>query len=88
MIFREEEIPVFLEIFTTSCSKIRNFDGCINLQLMKSQNDKRILFTISEWESEDHLERYRSSELFTATWAKTKILFDAPPEAWTTTPGL
>lgn len=84
MTFREKDIPVFLEIFNNSCSRIRNAAGCINLQLLQSESDHRIMFTISEWETEEFLEKYRSSELFQTTWAKTKVLFAEKPEAWTT----
>lgn len=84
MIFREKEIPAFIEIFNSSCSKIRSFDGCCDLTLLQSQDDKRIFFTISIWNSSHDLEKYRSSELFQTTWSKTKILFEEKPEAWTT----
>ena len=84
MVFREEEIPTFIQIFNTSCSKIRSSEGCIDLKLLQSTDDKRIFFTLSLWESEKYLQDYRSSELFGTTWAKTKILFADKPEAWTT----
>ncbi|MFM1898201.1 MAG: hypothetical protein RL577_441, partial [Bacteroidota bacterium] len=38
--------------------------------------------TLSRWESVDDLERYRNSQLFEETWAKTKVLFDRKPEAF------
>jgi heme-degrading monooxygenase HmoA len=40
------------------------------------------MFTVSIWESEDDLNAYRNSELFENTWAKTKVLFNDKPEAW------
>jgi (4S)-4-hydroxy-5-phosphonooxypentane-2,3-dione isomerase len=85
MIFREEEIPVFLEIFNDSCSLIRNAEGCKSLRLLQSETDRRIMFTISEWEDKEFLEKYRASDLFKSTWAKTKIMFAEKPEAWSTT---
>ena len=84
MIFREKEIAAFIEIFNSSCSKIRSFEGCNALNLLQSLEDKRIFFTISKWNSANDLEKYRSSELFQSTWEKTKILFEEKPEAWTT----
>jgi quinol monooxygenase YgiN len=40
-----------------------------------------IYYTYSKWEDEEALENYRRSVLFTTTWAKTKVLFAAKPEA-------
>jgi quinol monooxygenase YgiN len=88
MIFREQEIPAFLELYKSSCTKIRSFEGCKSLKLIQSKDDKRIMFTISEWQSEEFLEKYRSSELFKSTWTKTKILFADRPEAWTSSPAV
>ena len=34
------------------------------------------------WESEEDLENYRKSELFTEVWDFTKQLFNDKPEAW------
>jgi hypothetical protein len=34
------------------------------------------------WDDPKYLEAYRQSELFEGVWAKTKVLFDAKPEAW------
>lgn len=86
MIFRKEEIAAFIEIFNSSCNNIISFEGCNALKLLQSQEDKRIFFTISKWNSVNDLEKYRASELFHSTWAKTKILFEEKPEAWTTAP--
>jgi heme-degrading monooxygenase HmoA len=40
------------------------------------------LSTFSLWESEEALNNYRHSELFSVTWAKTKILFADRPVAF------
>ncbi len=88
MIFREEEIPVFLDIFKNTCNKIKNSPGCKSLKLIQANDDIRIMFTISEWEAEENLDNYRASELFKLTWAQTKLLFAEKPEAWTTAPAV
>jgi len=82
MTFREEAIPEFMEIFNNSKARIRAFEGCNYLELLKDQSAPRILFTYSYWEDQASLERYRQSDLFKETWADTKKLFAAKPEAW------
>lgn len=83
MIFKEENIDTFLEIFQNSKNAIRQFEGCTELILYKDASDAGVFFTYSIWESEEHLNNYRSSALFKYTWAKTKVLFDDKPKAWT-----
>ncbi|MBL7795100.1 MAG: antibiotic biosynthesis monooxygenase, partial [Saprospiraceae bacterium] len=39
----------------------------------------------SIWDDEAALERYRESELFQATWERTKALFAEKAEAWSVT---
>ena len=83
MTFSPEKVDDFLKVFEASKSKIRNFEDCTHLDLLQDINDPSIFFTYSIWQSEEHLNKYRDSELFSTTWAKTKILFAAKPEAWT-----
>jgi len=82
MSFAEENVPKFLANFNENKSHIRNFDGCILLELLNDKSNPNLFFTHSYWESESHLEVYRQSELFKKVWSKTKILFNAKPEAW------
>lgn len=82
MTFRPEKVEDFLKVFTESKQAIRNFEGCKHLQLLQSKENTNVLFTYSFWEDEFCLNAYRKSELFNKTWAKTKILFSAKPEAW------
>ena len=82
MSFAEENIPAFLENFEIVKDKIRNTAGNRFLELYQDKNNKCIFFTYSYWETEDDLENYRKSELFTEVWAFTKKLFNDKPEAW------
>lgn len=82
MTFKEEKTPVFLNVFDEVKHKISSFEGCQHLNLYQDKKDKRIFFTYSIWDNEEALNRYRYSEFFQNTWAKTKILFDDKPEAW------
>ena len=80
--FEEKHIDTFLENFNINKKNIRNFEGCRLLQLLRDKNNPNIYFSYSYWESEEHLENYRNSDLFKSIWGKTKILFNNKPEAW------
>ena len=80
--FHPENIDAFKQIFEDSKHKIHVRQGCHHLELWQGKNDPNIFFTYSFWTSEDDLNAYRHSDLFKATWAKTKVLFSDKPEAW------
>jgi heme-degrading monooxygenase HmoA len=82
MTFQPEKVNEFLETFNSSKSLIRNFDGCLYLELLNDIDQPNIYFTYSHWHSEIELNNYRNSELFNKVWANTKVLFSAKPEAW------
>lgn len=84
MHFREEEVETFKSLFEEIKFKIRAFPGVLLLECLQDVNDPQIFFTYSHWQSEADLEKYRNSELFKSTWAKTKILFERRAEAWST----
>ncbi len=71
-----------MEIFDASAPKIRAFPGCLHLELWQDQHDPNILITHSHWTGPEALERYRQSDFFKQTWAKTKPFFAAPPLAF------
>ncbi len=62
--------------------KIRAFEGCLHLELLRDINRPNIFFTLSFWENESALEQYRQSSLFQTTWENTKVLFAERAEAW------
>lgn len=81
--FREGEVDNFLKnVFEPSKNLIRTFPGCQNMELLRQDGRENVLFTLSIWESGEDLENYRKSELFRATWEKTKALFAQKAEAW------
>lgn len=82
MVFRPGEIESFQSLFEERKSLIRNFEGCTRLELWQDKNNPQIFFTYSWWDSEEHLNAYRSSHFFDDTWALTKQKFAARPEAW------
>jgi heme oxygenase (mycobilin-producing) len=83
MVFREEEVGAFQSLFNERKSLIRNFEGCTHLELWQDKQHPEIFFTYSWWDSEAHLNHYRTSSFFDDTWALTKRKFAAKPEAWT-----
>lgn len=84
MQFRTTEIDNFKSLFESVKEKIAGFDGNHGVQLVQDHDKPEIFFTLSIWEHSQALENYRNSELFNDTWSKTKAMFDARPEAWST----
>jgi quinol monooxygenase YgiN len=82
MTFREDEIQSFKQIFAESAALIQSFEGCGEVKLMRDVNNKNIFFTLSKWQTEEHLQIYRSSILFKTTWARVKPLFSEKAQAW------
>jgi hypothetical protein len=81
--FRPDAVEEFLhEVFEPSKARIRAFPGCQRMELLRQTSQPNVLFTLSQWDSEEALEQYRHSELFQNTWANTKALFAERAEAW------
>lgn len=80
--FIPEKVNSFLAIFEKSKDLIQNFEGCTHLELLNDVNEKNVFFTYSHWDSEEHLNKYRQSELFKNVWGEASKLFSAKPNAW------
>jgi quinol monooxygenase YgiN len=83
MIFLENKVDEFTDLFELRKRLIRNTDGCSHLELWRDTDNNNIFFTCSHWQSAADLEHYRTSAFFKDTWAKTKPLFAVKAEAWT-----
>lgn len=83
MSFQTDQIETFRSLFIERRNLIRNFPGCLHLELWQDNYQKNVFFTYSIWNSEADLNTYRHSDIFQDTWAKTKILFSEKPEART-----
>lgn len=81
MTFDPAKVPEFLTLFEESRDRIRNQDGCLHLELLTDVRHPNVMMTFSIWTSEGALEVYRGSGLFKSTWAKTRVMFAAKPEA-------
>lgn len=80
--FKEDKLQDFFTIFDESHELIRAFPGCQHLELLQGLDNPSICFTYSFWDSPEALDKYRHSDLFKGTWARTKVLFNDRPEAW------
>jgi quinol monooxygenase YgiN len=81
MHFHQDEVERFLDLFNRHKEQIASQRGCRGLHLVQSPDDSGDIRTLSLWDSEDDLLRYRNSELFGTVWPATKALFDKPPSA-------
>ncbi len=84
MHFRDDAVGTFRMILKEKRAIIASQEGCLSLQIVVDSAAPYIIFTISEWVSEAHLERYRQSAFFKETWAFTKSLFAQEPQVWST----
>ena len=84
MTFDPAHSAAFIALFEATKDKIRGFEGCEQLSLLRDVNQPNIFFTYSFWQSEAHLNAYRDSALFAEVWGNTKVLFAGKPEAWST----
>ncbi len=84
MHFKSSEIENFQLLYQSVKLKINSYDGCEGVTLVQDTMNPEIFFTLSHWQSTQHLDHYRTSALFEDTWAKTKVMFAAKPMAWST----
>ena len=82
MQFRPGATDAFLDIFNASKHLIRRREGCQHLSLYTEAGLPDVFFTYSIWDTLEHLDDYRNSELFRETWVKTKALFAEKAQAW------
>ena len=85
MTFREDVVNDFIFVFDAHKDKIRHFEGCTHLELLRDANDPCVYYTYSHWDSAEHLDAYRDSELFGKVWPATRKLFAARPMAFSAT---
>lgn len=82
MSFHNDKVEEFKKIFSDNWKYIASFKGCSHVELLQDKIHPNVFFTYSIWQNEADLEDYRNSELFENVWSKTKVLFNAKPEAW------
>lgn len=82
MTFKQDDVQKFKQIFAESAALIQSFEGCNEVRLMQDKSNESVYFTLSKWQSEEHLNSYRSSVLFQTTWTKVKPMFSEKAQAW------
>ena len=82
MTFLPEKVTAFQKAFEERKELIATFEGCSGVRLLRDINSPNTFFTYSTWDTEEHLNVYRQSTLFTETWSIVKRWFNAKPEAW------
>jgi heme oxygenase (mycobilin-producing) len=82
MSFTPEKVEEFKTIFKTNWKLIKGFEGCDHVELLQDQFSPNVFFTYSLWRSQEQLDAYRNSELFSKVWSVTKQLFNDKPQAW------
>jgi autoinducer 2-degrading protein len=80
--FRQKSWRAFHQVFDENKQQIRNFDGCLQLELHADPANENVRYTFSLWRSQADLDAYRKSELFQQVWPRTKALFAARPQAF------
>jgi heme oxygenase (mycobilin-producing) len=85
MYFKEEHIEDFLKLFDETKDQIRNYEGCLRLELLQDHGQEHILTTYSYWKDLKSLDRYRHSALFMEVWSQMKKYFAAKPIAFSCT---
>lgn len=82
MTFKAEDVQKFEQIFERTADLIQSFEGCHEVKLMRDISSVNTYFTLSRWQSEEHLNAYRASSLFKTIWADVKPLFSEKAQAW------
>ncbi len=78
---RPDAVDAFHALFAESSATIRQFPGCLRLELLEDIDAPAVRTTYSLWESAEALEAYRQSAYFKAVWRQTKPLFASPAVA-------
>jgi quinol monooxygenase YgiN len=81
--FEEEKINDFLAFFDTINTRVSTFENCYGMRLMQDLHQPNVVFTYSNWENENALNKYRDSDLFSGVWKTIKPWFKSKAEAWT-----
>lgn len=82
MEFEPDKLEAFLAHFETVKWQVAQFKGCRGIQLMQDIHQPCIVLTYSIWDSEQDLDNYRHSALFTSIWPQIKPWFAQKAQAW------
>jgi quinol monooxygenase YgiN len=80
---KPEDVDAFRLVLRESSLRVRQFPGCLSLQIVNDITDPASFFTLSTWRDEGALEAYRISPLFKEIWPRVKSFLREP--AWAST---
>jgi quinol monooxygenase YgiN len=80
--FEENKTEDFLTLFNQVVTKVNSYPGCISMYLLRDISNPNVFFTHSQWENEQALNEYRTSDLFQTIWPVIKPWFHSKAEAW------
>lgn len=72
----------FEVLYRNAFPEILKMEGCHSVSLQEDISEEGNYFTISNWESEEHLNNYRNSIFFAGVWKSVKVYFSAKATAW------
>ena len=79
---QEAHIELFLKLYAGHQQVISTNEGCISLQLLQQDGTPDHVATLSHWQSEEYLNKYRNSAFFKILWKQVKPLFASPAKAF------
>lgn len=82
MSFDPYRIDNFLDYFATIKPDIENFEGCRKVDMYRDAEDENVIYTVSIWEDESSLEKYRESNIFRGRWEIVTEWFNEKPQAF------
>jgi quinol monooxygenase YgiN len=80
--FQDDKVDDFLSLFDQVVSKVNEQPGCLQMYMLRDIQNPSIFITYSIWESEEQLNKYRNSHLFSSIWPTIKPWFASKAEAW------
>jgi len=79
---QEAHINLFLNLYAAHQQTISTNEGCVSVQLLQQEGHLNQVATLSQWKSEEYLNKYRNSEFFKTLWKQVKPLFASPAKAF------
>ncbi len=80
---KEDCVEDFKRLFGESHPHLMDTPGCEEALLRTDHADPTTCWTVSKWQSIEHLESYRSSDWFRHTWPRIKTMLASRAQAWT-----
>ena len=76
-----ETLPALRATLTEVMPTVRQQPGCTHLELRADHAAPHVLYTLSHWQSDADLQRYRRSEMFGKVWPRLKAHLRDRPSA-------